>query len=245
MSGTAGAAPCIVGSEGCDCGAGNVCSGALICRGTKCAKVVCGDKRVEGTEVCDDGNNFGTAVGDCAPDCSVVVVQKKIVQSAGAVPANLAVNGGNFLPQTADSYCPTGYKALFSDGSFRVASATANKGDGQKDWVISPWTRYVNSLNQLIWLTQTVRLLGVSSGAFKGLTNAIVVGSNSGYLTGMNSDWTALAAGRNCAGWTSKTSVAQGMTGVGGELSNKFLEQAHDFTYPCDNANARLYCVEQ
>ena len=101
------------------------------------------------------------------------------------------------------------------------------------------------ALNQLIWLTQTVRLLGVSSGAFKGLTNAIVVGSNSGYLTGMNSDWTALAAGRNCAGWTSKTSVAQGMTGVGGEISNKFLEQAHDFTYPCDNANARLYCVEQ
>jgi hypothetical protein len=162
------------------------------------------------------------------------------------VPANLAKNGPNFVPQTADGYCSSGYKALFSDGSFRVASVTANLGDGQKDWVLAPWTRYVNSATQLIWLTQTVRLLGVSGGVFKGLTNAIVPSSASGYLTGMNGDWTALAAGRNCSAWSSITSAAQGMIGIGGNTTGTFLEQAHDFTYPCsDTTSWRLYCVEQ
>ena len=246
-SGGAGGAPaCVSGTEGCACKGGDACNGDLICRGTKCAKVVCGDKRIEGSEVCDDGSNFGTAVGDCAPDCSVLVTQKKILQSAAGVPTTFARNGANFIPSVADSYCPTGYKALFSGGGFRVASVKPNVGDGQVDWVLKPWTRYVNVNSQLIWLTQTVRLLGVTGGVFKGLTNAIVPGSNSGYLTGMSSNWVALPAGRNCDAWTKATSASQGMFGIGGSTTGLFLEQASDFTYPCsDTTSLRVYCVEQ
>ena len=101
-------------------------------------------------------------------------------------------------------------------------------------------------MGQLIWLTQQVPLLGVANGKFTGLANAIVPGSNSGYLTGMAADWTALPAGRNCTGWTSITSSSQGMIGIGGEVTGKFLELAANFTYPCsDVTNYRLYCVEQ
>jgi len=244
--GSSGSVACTLGSEGCACNSGGVCSGSLVCRGAKCAKVVCGDSRIEGVEVCDDGNNYGSAVGDCASDCSVIVVQKQIVQSAAGVPANFAKNGAGSTPQTADSYCPSGYKALFADGFYRIASVHANQGDGQSQWVLRTWTRYVNASAQLIWLTQNVRLLGVSNGQFVGLKNPIVPGSNSGYLTGMSGNWLALASGRNCSAWASVTSAAQGMIGIGGSITSTFLEQAADFTYPCSDVTSwRLYCVEQ
>jgi hypothetical protein len=217
-----------------------------VCRGTTCGKIVCGDHRVEGPEVCDDGMNLGAAVGDCAPDCSKLVDQKRIVQSNAGVHADFARNGAGALVSTADSYCPTGFKALFASGTQRVASTTPNAGTGQVDWVLKPWTRYVNANGQPIWLTNKTALLGVSGTGFSGLTNAIVPGSNSGYITGMRSDWTILQTNRNCSGWTSIASAAQIMIGIGGATDARFLEQAPDFTYPCSDVNSwRLYCAEQ
>jgi hypothetical protein len=236
---------CPVGTEGCPCN-GNSCVGALVCRGTTCAKVVCGDHRIEGSEVCDDGMNLGAAVGDCAPDCSKFVDQKRILQSGAGVRADFARNGTGALVSTADSYCPAGFKAIFSAAGQRVASTTPYGGTGQVDWALKPWTRYVNSSGQPIWLTNKTALLGVSSTGFSGLLNAIVPGSNSGYITGMKADYTDLAAGRNCNGWASATTAAQGMIGIGGATDARFLEQAPDFTYPCsDVTNWRLYCAEQ
>jgi hypothetical protein len=185
-------------------------------------------------------------VGDCAPDCSKIVDQKRIVASNAGVHADLARNGPGAITNTVDAYCPTGYKAIFSALGYRVASTTPNAGTGQVDWVLKPWTRYVNASGQPIWLTNRSALLGVSGNAFSGLTNPIVPGSNSGYITGMNADWTDLATGRNCDRWSSVTSTSQVMIGIGGQTSGQFLEQAHDFTYPCsDVTNWRMYCAEQ
>src|SRR5262249_53268284 len=130
---------CPIMTEGCPC-SGMSCNAGLACRAATCAKVVCGDHHVEGDEVCDDGHKPGAALGDCAPDCSKRVDEKRIVASRVGVHADFAKNGVASLITLADSYCPTGFKALFSAAGRRVASTTPFSGSGQVDWALKPWT---------------------------------------------------------------------------------------------------------
>jgi hypothetical protein len=207
---------------------------------------VCGDKYVEGTEVCDDGTNAGAAVGDCAPDCSKRVDEKRILASRAGVRADFARNGVSSLLTIVDSYCSTGFKALFSGAGVRIASRTPYSGTGQVDWALKPWTRYINAGGQPIWLTNASALLGVANGSFVGLINPIVPGSASGYITGMKADSTDLPMGRDCNGWTSISPTAQVMTGVGGAVDGRFLERSPSSSDPCsDTTTWSLYCVEQ
>lgn len=87
----------------------------------------------------------------------------------------------------------------------KIASLSPSKGDGQLNWVLRPWTRYVNESGQPIWLTNASALLGVNGAVFQGLINPIVPGSGFLYVTGMKADYTVLPSVRNCNDWTSAT----------------------------------------
>jgi hypothetical protein len=201
---------------------------------------VCGDSRTEGSEFCDDGQNLGAAVGDCAPDCSAIVVQKKIVQNTVGVAPDFGRDGPGSVVANVDRHCPAGYKALFADGLHRVATTTPNVGDGQKDWVLRPWTRYVTDVGAPIWLTNNSALLGVVDRKFQGLTNALVTEFFS--ITGMKADWTTLPTGRNCANWTSLTADLE--IAWSNRKDTNFLQGADLVLYPC-GSTYRVVCVEQ
>lgn len=204
----------------------------------------CGDGTVNGEEVCDEGDDNGPELGDCAPDCSTLVVQKSIVLTAMGSGPNLAALGGGNVVENADDRCPAGYAAMFSVADQRRASITANTGDGQIDWVLAPWTAYVNADGDPIWTTDDVALLGVTGGVFGALTNPIEPGGNTGAFTGMNDDWTTMDP--NCLDWSTASGAEQGMTGTVGQTTAAFLRQSQAFTYPCSNMSPRqLYCVEQ
>jgi hypothetical protein len=241
---------CAVGTEGCACTAARGCNSGLLCKGATCAKPVCGDSRVEGNEFCDDGRNLGTAVGDCAPDCSITVVQKKIVMSEPTVLPNLARDGAGFVVDNADAHCPAGYKALFADGLKRIATVTPNKGDGRKDWALRPWTRYVNPAGAPIWTTNQSALLGVVDGKFQGLTNRIAGLDQLSYaVTGMNADWTTLPAGDKCSNWTNLANDYL-QIGIPYNTTTGFLQADDRTPYPCDPRAVLMkawsvYCVEQ
>ncbi|HMJ13371.1 MAG TPA: DUF1554 domain-containing protein [Polyangiaceae bacterium] len=213
-----------------------------------CAEARCGDRIVEGTEFCDDGVNAGSKAGDCASDCSAIVTTKRIVKGQDAVRTDFARNGVAQLLATVDANCPAGYKAMFSDGQLRIATVTPNKGDGQKNWVLRPWTRYVNANAEEIWTTTAVALLGISSGGIqRALFNPIVPGSAWGYITGMNPDWTTLGAGKNCEAWTAWTASAQMQFGAASNVSTEFLRagDSAEGTFVCNSSPWTLYCVEQ
>ena len=241
---------CVVGAEGCACTAARGCDSGLLCKSAVCVKPVCGDSRTEGNEFCDDGQNLGAAVGDCAPDCSMTVVQKKIVMSEPTVLPNFARDGAGFVVEYVDAYCPAGYKALFADGLKRVATITPNKGDGRKDWALRPWTRYVNQAGAPIWTTNESALLGVVDGKFQGLTNGIADFNQMRYaITGMNTDWTILSAGDNCVNWTSLTDRNL-QIGITWQTAASFLQSLDRAPYPCDPRPVlttawSVYCVEQ
>jgi hypothetical protein len=231
---------CTPGSEGCACTPARGCNTGLVCRGTTCAKTVCGDARVEGTEFCDDGENLGAKLGDCAPDCTATVVQKKILMSAQPIRVDLASVGP--VLTTVDAYCPNGYKALFAFGSARVATVTPNVGNGQVNWVLRPWTRYVNATGSPVWLTNKSALLGVAGGTFRGLTNPIAPSAASLTATGMAVDWTTLSSLRTCSNWTMTTGDLD--IGDAQRTNLEFLNTQS--LYPCSAAGIyHVYCVEQ
>jgi hypothetical protein len=207
----------------------------------------CGNGVVEDGENCDDGVNAGADVGDCAPDCSTEVEIREIVLSSELFTGDLAGAGPGSVIENADDGCPFGYRAMFADGADRIASVTANTGDGQVDWVLRPWTAYVNEDGDLLAITDAAALLGVHDGVFANLTNAIDPGNNGGTWTGLNQDWTAMPANENCNNWTNATNSYQMMQGISGQVTPGFLRQSQDFTYGCsDQGFTRpLYCAEE
>lgn len=205
----------------------------------------CGNGDIEAGEVCDDGVNAGADVGDCAPDCSAVIELREIISSAASFSPNLAALGGGTIIENLDAECPFGYRAMFSDGDARIASLTPNMGDGQVDWVLAPWRGYVNGDGDLLAITDGAALLGVRDGVFSDLAQAIEPGDLGGRWTGLNQDWTALESNENCNNWTNATANYQMMTGIPSAVDEGFLRQSPDYTYPCNNAQRPVYCVEQ
>jgi hypothetical protein len=204
----------------------------------------CGNGMVEDGEICDDGVNAGADVGDCAPDCSTEVEIREIVVSDDTFPGDIEGSGPGSVIENLDDGCPFGYRAMFSDGADRIASETANTGDGQVDWVLRPWTAYVNEDGDLLAITDGAALLGVRDGVFSNLENAI--GTPSCY-TGLNQDWTSMQANENCNNWSNATDAYQMMVGLANSTNEQFLRQSQDFTYGCsDQGFTRpIYCVEE
>jgi hypothetical protein len=195
---------------------------------------VCGDGDVGPSETCDKGAENGFELLRCAPDCSRIIQIKHLKLSPERM-------GGNLQPNpvaTADASCPVGYKALFAYAAVRRATTSPNKVANPIDWVIQPYTYYVNEAENPVWLTDDVALLGVRMGAFSPLKNQIG-GTTSVVLTGLNGDWTTLGAD-NCGGWANNAYSKH--YGFAFNQDIGFLYS--DDVLSCD-AVVNFYCVEQ
>lgn len=160
---------------------------------------VCGDGITNGNEVCDSGNSGSTELGDCNPECNGFYVRKRLLPSVAEHSTDLGGISG------ADSICTAdfgaGWKALLVGGG-RRATITPFVGDGQQDWVLHRYTYYFNDLNELVWRTDGVPLLG-ASGARKQPLIAPMFDPKGRYpWSGYNTDWTTVPDG-TCEGWTS------------------------------------------
>ena len=193
--------------EQCDLGSGNLpnpygqgtCS--TLCRNGG----YCGDGSTNGPEACDNGGSGSTDLGACNPICTGYYEKKLIRRTNSFYSTNL---GG---PSGADAICQaefgSAWKALIVGGS-RRATVTPLAGDGQQDWVIQKYTHYYNYLDQFIWRTDDLALLGVRNGQRLTIYANPFDLSGSYPWTGWENDWTTVAEDPNisrgtCLGWTS------------------------------------------
>ena len=246
---TTGAAPgCGDGvvdeDEECDLGDDN---GGADCTAV-CTDVVCGDSIVSDGEACDDGDENGTELGDCAPDCSRQVVAKTISVSYNY--STYGDMGGPGAVDHVDARCESaglpGYKAMFADGSNRRASVTPYVGDGQIDWVLTPWTRYLRDDGGLIWVTDESALLGVRDGAPEPILMPIATQFSTFAVTGLRGTWLT-ELNQDCSNWTTNSSGASQYRGIIDELtSDLFLAgNTPEFSPGNCSSSALVYCVEQ
>jgi hypothetical protein len=132
----------------------------------------------------------------------------------------------------------TKYKALLVGGS-RRATMTPLKGDNQADWVTRRYTYYYNGLDQLVWRTDDVNLLGVRDGQRMNLYGKAFTEAQYPW-SGFATDWTTVPdmqfGGGTCMGWTYAQLDQQGSFCFD-DLSNAAGE-------PC-SASQRILCVEQ
>ncbi|XDD47052.1 DUF1554 domain-containing protein [Leptospira sp. WS39.C2] len=141
------------------------------------------------------------------------------------------INGADQICN-ADIKCPQGStcKAMILS-STRIASLTANIGDGQLDWVLHPYTHYYLPNNTtLIANTNGTSLLQIPfSAVIDSVPSGTWLGSNSGYVLGSN----------DCLNWTDNVGAYNGYI---------FRTQFADNTlfggnYLCSN-QVKLFCVE-
>ncbi|HWO14089.1 MAG TPA: DUF1554 domain-containing protein, partial [Polyangiaceae bacterium] len=108
----------------------------------------------------------------------------------------------------ADAVCAgdfgAGYKALIV-GASRRATLTPFAGDAQLDWVLKPYTYYLNEQQQLVWITDSVALLGASGGRQQPLLAPLfestpLNGGGEFPWSGYDTNWTTTAD--TCNSWT-------------------------------------------
>jgi hypothetical protein len=203
----------------------------------QCRFNVCGDGDQGPTEACDEGDDNALELLACAPDCSRIVQAKHIVISPS--PSRSGRDLGSNPVATADSDCPSGYKAMFSYGTARRATTSPFESRNAVDWVIQPYTIYLNAYENLIWATREVPLLGVEKGAFVGLENAIAIVVDC-FVSNMNIDGTTLTSD-NCNGWSTNNS-GYATCGIPYSTTESYL--VADGPDDC-NGNTSFYCVEQ
>jgi hypothetical protein len=140
--------------------------------------------------------------GVCRPDCQGTV-QQKIV---GVTARTLQRGGVSGIDSLCVTTFGTGYKALITDGTTRVATVTPNRGDGQVGWVLQPYTRYVSQeTGLLVFITDSSRLLGASGGVDQSLDNPFRAADDGyGGYVGAEADW---RSGPDCNNWTDATSA--------------------------------------
>jgi hypothetical protein len=227
------------GDEQCDAGPNNPDDSAL-CTNT-CQIPSCGDEIIQSNEECDSGPNNGAGKGFCAADCQkAVTVELEIRVTNGATLGLLTKNDKQGIAG-ADELCKTfgqNWKAMISDGMFRIASANGWSNDGQKEWVLLPYTAYLNASQELIGVTGEDSLLGVpQTGA---LIHAIGL-VESQVWTGLNDDWTSNAD--DCDDWKSGSAQNEGAVGQASDALANYL-RLENVEGAC-NTPRRLYCVQQ
>jgi len=180
-----------------------------------------------------DGN------GDITDSSSAGVT--KIFYTVSSYNGNLGGVSGADSKCMADSNYPGSgtYKALIVDGTNRIASASANAGDGQVDWVLQPNTTYYRSDGSTIILTTD------SNGIFVFGTLDNSFGSGGRLWMGLNADWTT---DNHCTTWADGTNSYPAVSGSGGdsvETSSSSIDASiAGSPYPC-NFSGQLLCVEQ
>lgn len=213
-----------------------------------CTLPVCGDGIVSPDEACDDGEENGTDLDDCAPDCSKLVDAKTITLSY-----NFSTNGnmgGNAAIEHVDGRCEAaglaGYKAMFADGTSRRASVSPFVGDGQVDWVLTPWTRYLRDDGELVWITDESALLGIRDGVPEPLLVPIASQLATSAYTGLQANWLA-ELNSDCVNWTTNSSGASHFGGEPDEVAiDRVLAGITPAISPGNCASSALvYCVQQ
>jgi len=148
----------------------------------------------------------------------------------------------------ADAVCnsdadkPSGggtYKAFMVDGVNRIASVTANAGDGQVDWVLHANTTYYRADGTtVIGSTGSTSLFNFPLSIAANPFNIV----STGYFTGMNAanDWTSSAD--NCSAWASNSAGVNGTVSDGS--SHAGILTAGSVTVACNNLST-IICVEQ
>lgn len=124
------------------------------------------------------------------------------------------------------------YKAIIVDGVNRQASATANLGDSQIDWVLRPNTPYYLPDRTLLMTTN-------ANSVFVGSLSAAIATSGSNWWTGMDGTWVSALA---CTGsvWANTAgSASRGLPAV--TDSTAFGSGASNLC----NLSFRLLCVRQ
>lgn len=137
------------------------------------------------------------------------------------------------------------YKAFLVDGANRIASTTANAGDGQINWVLRPSENYYRSDGTTKIMTTNANGIFV----FGTLSNPFVAAGMPSYWTGMDADWTTYpnAGGynQNCAGWSYNTSEAApfGTFATGNQTGTQAIHSSYN-AY-CSHKDYHLACFEQ
>ncbi|TGL44778.1 DUF1554 domain-containing protein [Leptospira perdikensis] len=135
----------------------------------------------------------------------------------------------------SDIQCPPGSicKAMILNGTTRVASATANLGDGQIDWVLKPNAHY--------YLSDGVTLVSNTNGTslFQFPFTTAVDSVNYGTWFGGVAGW-IYDTNTSCFTWTAVVNTESGYILRTQQTSNLFLGA----TYACNNL-LKLLCVEQ
>jgi hypothetical protein len=161
--------------------------------------------------------------------------------SAGAVNSD-----GNGIPE-ADNFCATDanrptdssrpVRALLVDGVNRVASATADAGDGQVDWVLAASQTYLRPDGLTpIFASNANRIF-----VFGSLTNSM--GTNGvRYWTGLSLNWTTST--RHCVNWTSN-SVTIDLGERGRDDATNSIAVANGGGSAQCSQSYHLLCVEQ
>lgn len=209
---------------------------------------VCGNAKVEDGEVCDQGMNPPLEPGACLPTCDGTIPTKTIF-ATGSVAGDFTFNGTLAI---ADDKCKAlageqgldgTFKAMISDGVTRVAATSAFDPSEAKDWVLHPYTAYLNPSLQLVSVTGPIPLLGVVPNADPNLPNLqlpLKNPINNGEVTvwtGLTSEW--LSATNNCGKW--KLLNGLGKAGNSSDKTN-FLTGAGDIL--CQKPSG-LICVQQ
>lgn len=83
----------------------------------------------------------------------------------------------------------------------------------QLDWVLKPYTRYINEANELIWATDQVNLLGVRDGKATPLLASFGGGGSDFAWAGFESDWTTSMY--NCGRWNVSSGGGGSVVGLG------------------------------
>lgn len=177
---------------------------------------------------CGGGGGGGGGVGD----------DKIIFTTVSQFDGNLrGVSGADDSCMSDENYPGTGtYKALIVDSTNRVASVTANTGDGQVDWILQPNTDYVQSDGTTAIMTTDANGLFV----FGELTNSITAGG-SDYWTGLDANWQPGGDTTLCANWTSNSVTEDANYGEGSFVNGRAIASDNSF---CDES-LWLACVEQ
>jgi hypothetical protein len=201
-------------------------------------------------EGCDAGSDNALEVGACAPDCSGIIEERVIRIGAGFEDGALGANP----VAAADGLCDPGFLAMFAVPGVRIATTAPNDSVGAIDWVLHPYTAYTRMNGTLVWITDSVPLLGVRNGLPQALVNPIdppCTGTcliEGPVITGMQANWTSPAP-LDCNDWMSGSSTVSTSYGDHESTTEFLLSATIDCEFVPDGGvtlnNARVYCIEQ
>jgi hypothetical protein len=158
-----------------------------------------------------------------------------IFVSSAAIAGNLnGVDGADNTCAT-DTKCPTGSicKAMLATSS---GATDARQANPVNNWVLEPYTAYVNEAGQLIGTTGIGG--AINSSVFAYPLNHAVASSSTNIWTGLDPNWTS--SPNTCSDWSVGDNSKFGNVGDASNSGESSLFNA----YPTCESTHNLYCVQ-